>query len=125
MLVYLRDIAQARSGDKGDTSDIALFAKNEAIYEVIKEQVTAEKVKEHFTGICKGEVERYEVPNVLALKFVLHEALGGGGPSSIRIDNLGKSLSAALLRMKIEVPDEVMRGIEIKKPPKRFGSYNW
>jgi hypothetical protein len=105
--VQLRDVAHARSGDKGNTSDIALFAWEDDWYPILAELVTAERVKEHYTGICHGEVTRYEVPNVHGLKFVLEDALGGGGPSSIRIDNLGKSLGAALLRMWIEVPDEI------------------
>jgi hypothetical protein len=117
MLMYLRDLAQARSGDKGNVSDIALFAITRDVYDLLKREVTAERVKEHFKGICFGEVERFEVPNVLALKFVLHEALGGGGPSSIRIDNLGKSLSAALLRMQIEVPEPLSSSIQKKWPP--------
>ncbi|KQL49750.1 beta-lactamase [Brevibacillus choshinensis] len=125
MKVTLSLIAQARSGDKGNLSDISLFAKSEHIYEIFKQEVTAERVKEHFCGICKGEVERFEVPNVLALKFVLHDALGGGGPLSIRIDNLGKSLGAALLRMEIDIPEEYMRDLERKRPPRNFGEHAW
>ncbi|WP_238457928.1 hypothetical protein [Alkalihalobacterium alkalinitrilicum] len=123
MRVLLKDIAQSRSGDKGNTADISLFANNEELFNVIKKEVTSERVKEHFNGICLGKVERFEVANVLALKFILHEALGGGGPRSLRIDNLGKSLSAALLRMEIEVPNEIMKNVEIKQPPKQFKSF--
>lgn len=125
MKVTLSRLAQARSGDKGNVADISLFAKNEKIYEIVCQMVTAERVKEHFQGICKGEVERFEVPNVLALKFVLHESLGGGGPLSIRIDNLGKALGAALLRMQIDVPEEYLHELEYKRPPKNFGEYAW
>lgn len=114
--VKLAEIAFSRSGDKGNISDISLFAKNHQIYEVLKSLVTAEKVKEHFKGVSTGEVERYEVPNVLALKFILHDALGGGAASSLRMDNLGKSLSAALLRMEVEVPEEILRGLNSKSP---------
>jgi hypothetical protein len=109
--VQLAQIAISRSGDKGNISDISLFAKNNQIFEVLKKEVTAERVKEHFAGLCTGKVERYEVPNVLALKFVLHDALGGGAASSLRMDNLGKSLSAALLRMQVEIPTHVLEGL--------------
>lgn len=105
--MQLRDLCGVRSGDKGDVSDLSLFADDEAAYEVIREQVTAERVAAHFAGIAAGPVTRYEVPNVWALKFVLEQALGGGGPRSLRADNLGKTLGGALLRMQIEVPDEV------------------
>lgn len=105
----MADIAMSRSGDKGDISDIALFANSKRIYEVLKKEVTADKVKSHFRGICHGNVERFEVDNVLALKFVLHDSLGGGASASLRMDNLGKSLSAALLRMKVQVPDDIVK----------------
>ncbi|MFP5109451.1 AtuA-related protein [Neobacillus sp. C211] len=114
--IKLDQIALSRSGDKGNISDISLFATNIEVYELLKKEVTPERVKEHFAGLCTGIVERYEVPNVLALKFVLHDALGGGSASSLRMDNLGKSLSAALLRMEVEVPDHILEGIEIKEP---------
>ncbi|EGL83959.1 hypothetical protein CathTA2_0493 [Caldalkalibacillus thermarum TA2.A1] len=106
--VQLRYVAQARSGDKGNTCDLGLFAKTKEMYEVFKREVTPEKVKAHFAPLVKGEVSRYEVPNVYALKFVLEDALGGGAPSSLRTDNLGKSFGSNLLRMEIEVPDELL-----------------
>lgn len=99
--VQLRDIALVRSGDKGNTVNIALFAKDEEMYERFKGQVTAEKVKEHFAGLVTGEVIRYEVPNVLGFNFILKEALDGGGSASLRLDNLGKCFSSNLLRMEI------------------------
>lgn len=105
--IQLRDLCGTRSGDKGDISDLSLFADDEAAYEAIKAEVTAERVKEHFGDLVKGDVERYEAANVLALKFVMHDALGGGAPRSLRSDNLGKTHGASLLRMWIEVPDEV------------------
>ncbi|MGH9185500.1 MAG: AtuA-related protein [Acidimicrobiales bacterium] len=105
--ILLRDLCGVRSGDKGDISDLSLFADTPAAYEAIRAEVTADRVRAHFGDLVKGEVERYEVPNVLALKFVLHDALGGGAPRSLRADNLGKTLGAALLRMEIEVPDDV------------------
>jgi hypothetical protein len=102
MRMRLVKLAHARSGDKGDKANIALFAPDAATYELLVREVTAERVKAHFVGIASGNVERFEVPNVLALNFVLHDALNGGASRSLRSDNLGKSLSAALLRMEIE-----------------------
>jgi hypothetical protein len=105
--IQLRRLCGVRSGDKGDISDLALFADDEAAYDAILAEVTADRVKSHFGHLVKGPVERYEARNVLALKFVMHDALGGGGPKSLRADNLGKTLGAALLRMEIDVPDAV------------------
>ncbi len=105
--MQLRDLCGARSGDKGDISDLSLFADSAEAYEVLLREVTAERVKAHFGDLVKGTVERYEARNVLALKFVMHEALGGGAPRSLRSDNLGKTHGAALLRMWVEVPEEV------------------
>jgi hypothetical protein len=96
-------LAHARSGDKGDKADVSLFASDQATYDVLVREVTAERVRAHFAGIITGKVERFEVPNLLALKFVLHGALNGGASRSLRSDALGKSLSSALLRMEIEV----------------------
>jgi hypothetical protein len=103
MKVQLVKLAHARSGDKGDKANIALFATDQATYELLVREVTAERVKAHFAGIVTGKVERFEVPNVLALNFVLHGALNGGASRSLRSDALGKSLSSALLRMEIEM----------------------
>ena len=105
--IQLRDLCGARSGDKGDISDLSLFADDEAAYEAIKAAVTAERVKAHFGDLVKGRVDRYEAPNVLALKFVMYDALGGGAPRSLRSDNLGKTHAASLLRMFVDVPDAV------------------
>ena len=102
MKIRLVDIAHARSGDKGDTSNIGLIARKPEYYSVLAEKVTADRVKEHFAGICKGKVERFELPNLGALNFLLHEALDGGGTLSLRADPQGKTLSTALLRMEIE-----------------------
>jgi hypothetical protein len=98
----LVELAHARSGDKGDICNIALFAPDRQTYDLFVREVTPERVAAHFKGIISGNVERYEVPNVLALNFVLHGALDGGASRSIRSDALGKSLSSALLRMEIE-----------------------
>ena len=99
----LISLAHARSGDKGDKADLSLFAPDQQTYDLLAREVTAERVKKHFEGMITGKVERFEVPYVLALKFVLHGALNGGASRSLRSDALGKSLSSALLRMEIEV----------------------
>jgi hypothetical protein len=99
----LVELVHSRSGDKGDIANIALFAPDQATYNLLVREVTAERVRSHFEGIVTGRVERYEVPNILALNFVLHGALNGGASRSLRSDALGKSLSSALLRMEIEV----------------------
>jgi len=105
--IQLRDLCGARSGDKGDISDLSLFCDDEAAYEAVLAAVTPERVKAHFGDLVHGAVERYEARNVLAVKLVLHEALGGGAPRSLRADNLGKTMAANLLRMVIDVPDAV------------------
>jgi hypothetical protein len=105
MLKRLHDLCGYRSGDKGDIVNIALLADDADVYDVIVREVTAERVREHFGAMVTGTVERYEVPNVLALNFVLRGALGGGGPRTLRADNLGKTLGGALVRLEIEVPD--------------------
>lgn len=109
MRVRLVELCGARCGDKADISDVTLFADDEATYRAIREVVTAPKVKTHFGSLVQGDVVRYEAANVWALKFVMQGALGGGGPRSLRSDNLGKTHAAALLRMEVEVPDEVAR----------------
>jgi hypothetical protein len=106
MQIQLTKLAHARSGDKGDTANVGLIALREEFYPVLVREVTAERVKRHFQGICKGEVERFELPNLGALNFLLHESLGGGGTLSLMTDAQGKTFSTALLRMKIEIPDE-------------------
>jgi hypothetical protein len=105
MKIQLLQLAHARSGDKGDTANIGLIALKPEYYPVLREQVTAERVKAHFAGICKGEVERFEMPNIGALNFLLHESLGGGGTMTLRHDAQGKTLSTALLRMEIDIED--------------------
>lgn len=112
MRVQLREIAFARSGDKGDTANVGLIAFRPSIYPVLVQEVTAERVKQHFEGICEGEVERFELPNLRALNFLLHNSLGGGGTVSLMLDAQGKTFSTALLRMEIDVPDELLEGRE-------------
>jgi len=104
----LREICGVRSGDKGDISDLTLFADDTETYELVRREVTIDRVRAHFGDLVHGEVERFEAPNVLAVKFVLHGALGGGGPRSLRSDNLGKTLGGALLRLRIDVPDDIL-----------------
>ncbi|MDR2089958.1 MAG: hypothetical protein LBP73_11475 [Clostridiales Family XIII bacterium] len=99
--IYLKELAHARSGDKGDTSNICVFARNPADYDFLKRVLTAERVKEHFGDIVKGSVVRYEVESLGGFNFVLQHALGGGATLSIRLDTLGKSMASALMRMKI------------------------
>jgi len=101
--ILLRQIAHARSGDKGDSANVGLIALKPEYYPVLLREVTAERVKQHFAGICQGRVERFELPNLHALNFVLHRALDGGGLVSLRTDNQGKTYSSALLRMEIEL----------------------
>ena len=107
--VALRELCGYRAGDKGDIANVALFADDEETYELLRREVTAARVKEHFGAMVLGSVERYEAANVLALNFVMHDALGGGGPRSLRSDNLGKTLGGALVRMEVDAPDDIAR----------------
>jgi hypothetical protein len=100
----LRDIAHSRAGDKGDVSNVSLIAYHRADYEILRREVTPERVKEHFRGITDGEVVRYELPKINALNFVMQRALAGGVTRSIRMDIHGKALSSLLLTMEIEHP---------------------
>ena len=110
--IPLVHLAHARSGDKGDSANIGLVAYDEAAYRIIVSQVSAERVKEHFKTWVHGPVERYELPNLLALNFVLQRALDGGGTVSLRTDAQGKVLASALLRLTVEVPEELAKKIE-------------
>ena len=105
--MQLRAIAHARTGDKGDTSNIAVFAYAPELYPVLKDQLTAERFRAFYRGAIKGRVDRYAVDAVEALNFVAHEALGGGVSRSLSLDNYGKALSAAILGFEIEVPDRL------------------
>jgi hypothetical protein len=106
--VKLIQLAHSRSGDKGDTANIGLIARRPEYYPILLDQVTATRVKEFFRGICLGQVERFELPNLGALNFLLHQSLDGGGTLSLRTDALGKTYSSALLRMEIEVEDRLL-----------------
>ena len=105
MKIPLSQIAHGRSGDKGDTSNIGIIAYDPRHYPILVREVTPERVKAHFGNLVRGKVIRYELSNLGAVNFLLHEALGGGGTLSLRIDAQGKTLSAALLRMEIEISD--------------------
>lgn len=121
--VKLAEIAFARSGDKGDRSDLGVFAPAgphvDEVYAVLEREVTAERVKALFGGFVLGEVTRHTAPNVHGLKFVMEQALAGGGPRTLRADNLGKSLGGAVLRLEIEVPDELLAKLGPRPAPAR------
>lgn len=104
----LIDIAHGRSGDKGDGSNVGIIARHPDVYPFLKEKLTADVVKEHMKHICQGKVERFELPNIGALNFVLHESLGGGGTVSLKLDAQGKTHASMLLRMNLDVPDELL-----------------
>jgi hypothetical protein len=105
--IQLRELCATRSGDKGDICNVAIFAYSAQAFAELQREATAARVKEHLGALVQGDVVRYEAPNVLALNFVLHGALGGGGPRSLRSDNLGKTMGGAVLRMEVEVSPDV------------------
>ena len=115
--IPLAQIAHARSGDKADWVDFGLFAWNEAGYQIIVREVTAAKVQAHFAPWLPGQVDAWPLPNILALKLVLHGALQGGGARNLRLDNLGKAMGAALLRLVIEVSAVELE--QAQKSPRR------
>ena len=105
MQIYLNQIAHGRSGDKGDTSNVCVFARKPEYYAVIAREVAPQRVKAHFGDMVKGEIIRYDVPSLQGFNFVMKHALGGGATHSLRLDSLGKSMGSALLRRKIEVEE--------------------
>lgn len=105
MQIYLNQIAHGRSGDKGDTSNVCVFAREDKYYRIIEREVTVEKVKEHFGDMVLGSITRYEVPSLNGFNFVMKHALGGGATHSLRLDSLGKSMGSAFMRMKINVDE--------------------
>jgi len=109
---HLREIAHARAGDKGDTSNIGVIAYRPEYYPILIEQVTVERVREHFRGLVKGSITRYELPNVDAINLVLEQSLGGGVTRSLSLDPHGKSYSALILTMPVMVDDEIARSLE-------------
>lgn len=115
MKIRLLDIAHARSGDKGDTGNVGVIARKQEYYPLLAKYLTVARVKKHFKGIAFGNVERFEIPNLWAINFLLHESLGGGGTKSLKNDAQGKTLSSAMLRMELEIPDLKKR----ETPPRR------
>lgn len=113
MKVRLLDIAHARSGDKGDTANVGVIAMRPEWYPVLERYLTRELVVSHFRGMIEGGVERFELPNIYALNFLLHGALGGGGTLSLKTDAQGKVYSTALLRIVLEIPDTVVRQLSL------------
>ncbi|WP_409464390.1 hypothetical protein [Amycolatopsis sp. GA6-003] len=105
----LREFASARSGDKGADANIGVWTETDAAYEFLRENLTAERVAAHFHALCRGEVVRYELPNLRALNFILHDALDGGGAASLRTDAQGKTLSLGLLQMEFDAPADLAR----------------
>jgi hypothetical protein len=103
----LYNLAHTRSGDKGDVCNIGIIARRPEYWPVIRREVTAERVKRHFDGLCLGPVERYELANLQALNFVLRRALDGGGLVSLRLDTQGKTYGYGLLRLEVDVPDDI------------------
>ena len=109
MKVKLARVAHARSGDKGDASNVGLIADTPELYELLGEQVTAQRVEEHFRQVCRGKVERFDVPNLNAYNFIRHDSLGGGGTESLINDAQGKTHAQGLLEMEVEVPEGMVR----------------
>ena len=108
MNVRLERIASARSGDKGEGSNVGLMARSDVAYAFLKEVLTAERVREHFHAINRGAVVRFEADNLRALNFLLADSLGGGGSASLLTDTQGKTHGLALLRMELDVPEELL-----------------
>lgn len=117
MNVRLLDIAHARSGDKGDTANVGVIALRPEWYDTLVRHLTLDRVREHFRGIITGDVERYELPNLCALNFLLHGALDGGGTVSLKTDAQGKVFSTAMLRLVLEVPDDEARAAGLPGMP--------
>ena len=112
MNVTLHRIAHGRSGDKGDTVNVGVIARRPEFYEFLRGHLTVERVKQHFGDLVKGDVQRFELPNLHALNFLLHEALGGGGTVSLMTDAQGKTFATAMLRMQVDLPDDLAALVE-------------
>lgn len=110
--VKLLKIAHGRSGDKGNGSNVGIIARHPEIYSFLEKNLTADRVKEHMKHVCKGEVERYEMPNIGALNFILNESLGGGGTVSLKLDAQGKTHASQVLRMDMDVPEDLLKLVE-------------
>lgn len=121
MKVPLERIAIARSGDKGNAANVGVIALSGSAYPVLVREVTTERVKDHFRTVCRGDVVRYELPNLGALNFLLHESLGGGGTVSLMLDAQGKTFGAAVLGLEVEAPDEVVEACDRVRRGERSG----
>ena len=117
MKVRLLDVAHARSGDKGDTANVGVIALRPEWFPLLQRELSLERVRRHFRGVITGDVERFELPNLNALNFLLHGALDGGGTLSLKTDAQGKVFSTALLRMMLEVPDDEARALGLPPAP--------
>jgi hypothetical protein len=117
MRVRLLDIAHARSGDKGDTANVGVIALRPEWYAVLERHLTRDRVAQHFAGVIEGGVDRFELPNLMALNFLLHGALDGGGTLSLKTDAQGKVFSTALLRLVLDVPDAEARALALPEAP--------
>jgi hypothetical protein len=117
MRVRLLDIAHARSGDKGDTANVGVIALRPEWYAVLERHLTRDRVVQHFAGVIEGGVDRFELPNLMALNFLLHGALDGGGTLSLKTDAQGKVFSTALLRLVLDVPDAEARALALPEAP--------
>ena len=117
MRVRLLDIAHARSGDKGDTANVGVIAVRPEWYPLLERVLTRDRVAAHFRGVITGGVERFELPNLSALNFLLHGALGGGGTLSLKTDAQGKVYSTAMLRMVIDIPEDEARRLQLPAAP--------
>jgi hypothetical protein len=118
MRVRLLDLAHARSGDKGDTANVGVIANRPEWYDVLARALTRERVARHFEGVISGDVQRFELPNLRALNFLLHGALDGGGTLSLKTDAQGKVFSTALLRLVIDVPDDEAKRLGLPEAPR-------
>jgi hypothetical protein len=110
-IVKLMEVAIARSGDKGDGSNVGIKARTPEVYAFLRDNLTVEKVKSHFSEICFGDVCRYELPNLLALNFILEDSLGGGGTETLIMDAQGKVHGLALLHMEMDIPDSLLKSL--------------
>jgi hypothetical protein len=110
--VKLLKIAHGRSGDKGNGSNVGIIARHPDIYPFLKKELTSERIKDHMKYVCKGDVERFELPNIGALNFILNESLGGGGTVSLKLDAQGKTHASQVLRMDMEVPEELLKLVD-------------
>lgn len=116
-VVKLLEIAYGRSGDKGNASNVGIIARHPDVYPFLCDVLTTERVKNHMKNVCKGDVERFELPNIGALNFLLHDSLGGGGTVSLKLDAQGKTHASQVLRMDVDVPEELLEKVKALPVP--------